>query len=349
MEAVVEEVVAGQGGAAVATDTAAAAVVEASGWLTTGSVFSTAVWIAIIGTGSLLAALYFLQDRLLYYPTIPGDARTNFLSARRFGLQQVLEEVVITTPDNVRLQAYFIKHSRSTDVPSILYFHGNAGNLSYRLPNIKRLHSSDVGCNVLILSYRGYGKSSGSPSESGLQIDAQAALDWLHAHPEIDPKKIVVFGRSLGGAVGIKLTSKNQDKVAALMVENTFTSIPDMIDIVLPFLTYFKLLSSNKWSSMETIKEITVPILFLCGAKDELVPSHMMKNLYEIVKDSNPDNQFSEFAEGHHMDTFMHPGYYVVVSKWLNKVFGVGPELLLKKKKNKHRHSDDESDDNLSD
>jgi len=288
--------------------------------LSAGEILQAGLWIIAIGTGSLLLAIYLLQDKLLYFPGMPPDAKTVFIPPSQFGLRHALHEIFITTPDNFKLQAYFVKHQHSKEVPTILYFHGNAGNLSYRLPNIKHLHGSDVGCNIFILSYRGYGKSEGTPTEQGLQIDAQTALDYLLGNPDIDTNKIVAFGRSLGGAVATKLTADNEDKIAALMIENTFTSIPDMIDVVMPWLRYFKSLCTNKWNTKEYISKVTVPVLLLSGLKDELVPSHMMKELYNLAEDA-ASRQLSEFADGHHMDTFTQPGYYDVVRNWLQKVF----------------------------
>lgn len=109
-------------------------------------------------------------------------------------------------------------------------FHGNAGNIGHRVP-IAKILEENLGCNVLMLEYRGYGLSTGEPNEAGINIDAQAALDYLRHQKETEGGKIIVYGQSLGGAVAIQLVAKNQEvgDILALVLENTFTSIKDMI------------------------------------------------------------------------------------------------------------------------
>ncbi|KAL6066747.1 bem46 protein, variant [Balamuthia mandrillaris] len=284
--------------------------------MTLGGIVETIIWIIAAGTGSLMLALYFFQNKLVYIPGFPLDARTVFISPEAVGLEDFFEEVMIPTQDGVKIQAYLFRHRNANEVPTILFCHGNAGNLSYRLYNISRLFSTAyLGCNVMIISYRGYGKSEGSPSEKGLQRDAQAALDYLCSLPDIDPHKIVLFGRSLGGAVALHLAAANEDKLAAVMVENTFTSIPDMIDVVMPWLSYFKMLCTNKWNSLQTVKDISLPILFISGERDELVPPAMMTRLYDAAE-SSAKKKFLSFPQGQHMDTESQSEYYESIRAW---------------------------------
>ena len=109
-------------------------------------------------------------------------------------------------------------------------FHGNAGNVGHRVP-IAKVIEENTGCSVLMLEYRGYGMSTGVPNEEGLMIDAQTGLDWIRSSNETKGNKIIVYGQSLGGAVGIQLAEKNQEAgdVAGLILENTFTSIRKLI------------------------------------------------------------------------------------------------------------------------
>lgn len=111
-----------------------------------------------------------------------------------------------------------------------MMFHGNAGNIGHRVP-IAKVLEENLGCNVLMLEYRGYGMSSGTPNENGLMIDAQTGLDWIRNDKETKGNKIVIYGQSLGGAVAIQLVERNQKAgdVAGLILENTFTSIRKMI------------------------------------------------------------------------------------------------------------------------
>lgn len=174
-----------------------------------------------------------------------------------------------------------------------------------------------VKCNVLIVEYRGYGRSTGVPSEIGLQIDAQTTLEYLHNRSDIAHNKIFVFGRSLGGAVAIDLAARNPEHLAALVVENSFTSVPDMVDIVLPFLRYFKFLSRNQWSSETKIASIKMPTLLLSGRLDELVPCSMMDRLYAAA--GSESKEFVPFPQGRHMETWAADGYYEAFSTWLRR------------------------------
>ena len=111
--------------------------------------------------------------------------------------------------DGTQLHLFLVKQSgeKSSKVPTVLYLHGNAGNIGHRLVNVQGLYTS-IGCNVALLEYRGYGRSEGTPSEEGLCMDAQAALDFLLTRTDINTEKILVFGRSLGGAVAIDLATR---------------------------------------------------------------------------------------------------------------------------------------------
>lgn len=123
----------------------------------------------------------------------------------------------------------------------MIYFHGNAGNVGARIPHIDILVKK-LNTNVLILAYRGYGHSEGTPSEDGLRLDAEATLDYALNDDEIDSSRVFVYGQSLGGAVAAQLTSNNSKKVKGLILENTFVSIGEMVDHLMPFVAKFKFL-----------------------------------------------------------------------------------------------------------
>jgi fermentation-respiration switch protein FrsA (DUF1100 family) len=118
-------------------------------------------------------------------------------------------------------------------------FHGNAGNIGHRVP-IAKVLEENLGCNVFMLEYRGYGLSTGTPDENGINIDAQTALDYIRNQKETEGGKIIVYGQSLGGAAAIQLVAKNQEAgdIVAMILENTFTSIREMIP---RFVTYWSL------------------------------------------------------------------------------------------------------------
>ncbi len=142
------------------------------------------------------------------------------------------EDLRIPTPDGETLGAFFIRPSNKgmANNVTMIMFHGNAGNIGHRVP-IAKIIEENTGCNVLMLEYRGYGMSTGTPDEAGLMIDAQSGLDWIRNGKETKGNRIVVYGQSLGGAVAIQLVAKNQeaDDVVALILENTFTSIRKLI------------------------------------------------------------------------------------------------------------------------
>lgn len=135
-----------------------------------------------------------------------------------------------------------------------------------------------TGCNVFMLEYRGYGISTGTPDESGLNMDAQTALDYLRDRAETRNHKIVVYGQSLGGAVGIKLVAKNQSQggkggdIVGLVLENTFLSMRKLIPSIMPPAKYLAYLCHQVWGSDGLIGGIKVPTLFLSGLQDEIVP-----------------------------------------------------------------------------
>lgn len=152
------------------------------------------------------------------------------------------ETVTLKTCDNITLHAFWIRQpeEKCKFSPTFVYFHGNAGNMGHRLQNAWGIYHN-LHSNVLMIEYRGYGLSKGSPSEKGLGIDGRTALDYLFTRHDLDHNQIILFGRSLGGAVAIDVASdiEYSDKIMCVIVENTFTSIPEMaIELVHPYVKY---------------------------------------------------------------------------------------------------------------
>ena len=170
-------------------------------------------------------------SEIIYPRNLPPDARTDVPRPPRFGISN-FQELMVPTPDGETLNAFHIRPANQQFARNvtILMFHGNAGNIGYRVP-IAKILANEQGCNVVMLQYRGYGLSTGTPNEKGLTIDAQTGLDYIRQQPEFKGHKIVIYGQSLGGAVGIGLVAKNQDRrdIAGLILENTFTSIRKLI------------------------------------------------------------------------------------------------------------------------
>ncbi|KAF8629930.1 hypothetical protein AX15_003185 [Amanita polypyramis BW_CC] len=314
---------------------------------------ATVATISAVGIG----LLYYGQGYLIYPSAFPPGARTEVPVPTDYGLPY--EDLPLKTPDGVTLRCYLITLRKSltsthpeyikpgfvagyeTDDelaasrPTVIMFHGNAGNHGHRIP-LARVFLLSMRCNVLMMSYRGYGLSEGSPSERGLCIDAQTALNYLLSHPVFSRNQIILYGQSIGGAVAIDLTSRNPGKIDALILENTFTSLPKLVPHALPVLGPFSFLCHQKWDSLSKIPLIpaTTPILMLSGMKDELVPKTHMRTLWEAIAKRGEKKtgggteykagleraSYKEFAGGNHNDTCIQPGYWNSVIEFIADV-----------------------------
>jgi len=212
----------------------------------------------------------YLEARNLFFPS----KKIEYTPAA-IGLE--FTDTYFKTEDGRTINGWFVpaKDSQYT----ILFFHGNAGNISHRLDKIKILNS--LGLNVFIIDYRGYGKSEGKPSEKGFYLDANAAYDYLVKIKRIDPGSIIVYGESLGGAVAIELCVKNNAK--ALITEETFTSVRDMGKVAYPYLPSFFV--SDRFNSLSRIEKINIPKLLIHSRNDNLVPFALAEKLYKKAKE----------------------------------------------------------------
>ncbi|GKZ88138.1 hypothetical protein AnigIFM59636_007098 [Aspergillus niger] len=263
--------------------------------------------LAVVASG----LLYFKQNELIYPRNVPVNARTNVPKPQQFGITDY-EDLQIPTPDGESLHALFIRPSRKRIGQNItvLMFHGNAGNIGHRIPIAKVLQDV-LGCNVLMVEYRGYGLSTGTPDETGLKVDAQTGLEYIQQRPETRDSKIVVYGQSLGGAVAINLVANNQANgaIAGLILENTFLSIRKLIPTVFPPARYLARFCHQYWTSEDILPKITqVPILFLSGLKDEIVPPSNMTQLFAICKSDR--KVWRTLPNGGHNDSVAEPGYF---------------------------------------
>ncbi|ETM01024.1 hypothetical protein L917_02332 [Phytophthora nicotianae] len=316
--------------------------------------------------GALLL-LYMYQDRLLYFPTIPGaskftkDNPPGYRHPGEFSIDY--EDLMIPCKDGVKINAWLMKQKEHTTRPTLIFFHGNAGSeliarillhsvktliltigllavdIGYRLPNAVQLFQK-VGVNVLLVDYRGFGHSEGTPSEEGIKLDAEAVLDAMHARTDIDSSKLVAFGRSLGGAVSVYLAEKEPSRVAAVVLENTFLSISAMVDALMPFLSYVKpLVLRMDWNNERAIQKIKQPILFIAGMQDELVPHSHMEKLRSLAASSQRVVWFP-VPGGTHNDSWLRGGdkYYSELRQFLDALGGDTTCLA----------SDESSDENVS-
>ncbi|KAG7211503.1 hypothetical protein KM043_010772 [Ampulex compressa] len=266
--------------------------------------------------------LYHREDQLMYHPELPTHSRVYVPAPSIYDLPY--QSIYTHSADGTMLHMFFISQpeDRVKQVPTILYLHGNAGNMGHRLRNVHGLYHN-VKCNILMLEYRGYGLSQGTPSEEGLYMDARAGIDYLSRRTDINTNEIIVFGRSLGGAVAIDLATRetSAQKIWCLILENTFTSIPDMAALFVQstFLRYLPLfIYKNKYMSISKICSVTIPTLFVSGLADKLVPPHMMQSLYKNCKSSC--KKILPIVGGTHNETWCRPGYYQSISSFLTEL-----------------------------
>ncbi|OWZ12459.1 Serine protease [Phytophthora megakarya] len=279
-----------------------------------------------ICVGALLL-LYMYQDRLLYFPTIPGaskftkDNPPGYIHPGEFSIDY--EDLMIPCKDNVKIHGWLMKQKDHTTCATLIFFHGNAGNIGYRLPNAVQLFRK-VGVNVLLVDYRGFGHSEGVPSEDGIKLDAEAVVDAMYARTDIDTSKLVVFGRSLGGAVSVYVAEKEPSRVAAIALENTFLSISAMVDALMPFLSYVKpLVLRMDWDSERGIQKVKQPILLIAGMEDELVPHFHMEKLRSLAISSQRVVWYP-VPGGTHNDSWLRGGdqYYLKLRQFLDGLDG---------------------------
>ncbi|EJT99519.1 alpha/beta-hydrolase [Dacryopinax primogenitus] len=322
------------------------------------TVAKTSFGTALVMVGGTMGALYYGQSALIYPSGIPQDSRTTVAVPTQYGMPY--DDIDLITPDNVKLKAYLMLNgyghddekevysaARAMRRPTVFLLHANAGNMGHRLP-LASIFYNKMHCNVFMLSYRGYGQSEGTPSEKGIRIDAETALQYITKHPVLKDTKIFLYGQSLGGAVALDLASRYATLIHAVIVENTFLSIPKLIPTVLPLLSPFSFLCHQIWDSETRIPFIpsTTPMLFLAGKRDELVHPTHMKRLYELACATEEDQNapavvmggvketdnggikldvdgerrvWWDCERGTHNDTCAQPGYWETVRDFVSR------------------------------
>ncbi|MEN8200239.1 MAG: alpha/beta hydrolase [Thermodesulfobacteriota bacterium] len=241
--------------------------------------------LGVLGYGTVLAFIYFYQGRLLYYPDFPSRQVETLPSA--VGLPY--ESVRLITGDTIHLDGWFIPVPEARGV--ILFCHGNAGNISHRLDSLLLFHK--LGFSCLIFDYRGYGRSQGSPSEAGTYLDVDAAWKHLVESRGVAPERIVLFGRSLGAAVAAHQAAKNRP--AALILESSFTSVPDMAAQLYPFLPA-RWLSRFDYDVRQQLQKIDCPLLVVHSRDDEIIPFSHGRALFAAAR---KPKDFLEIQGGH--------------------------------------------------
>lgn len=244
-------------------------------------------------------AAFVLQRRLMYFPD------TEHVAPTAFNLPGVKERI-LKAPDGARLVSWYAPAKLGQ--PTILYFHGNAGNLAGRSERVRRYVARGFG--VLFMSYRGYGGSSGIPSERANVADAKLAYDTL-IEDGLSPEEIVVYGESLGSGVAVQLAADNE--VGGVVLDAPYTTIVDVAALAYPYLPVRPFVF-DRYESVRYLPRVTAPLLVLHGEADRVIPVEMGKAIYAAA---NAPKEIVTFPNAGHSDHHLH-GSYEELFRWID-------------------------------
>lgn len=253
---------------------------------------------------AILVLVFLFQPRLVYFPMKGAYG----ITPQTYGL--AFERATLPTEDGEQLAAWWIP-APTPARGTVLLFHGNAGNISHRIDYAKMFYG--MGYNTLLMDYRGYGESTGAPSEQGTYRDAAASWAWLTAIKGVKPSDIVIFGESLGGGVATWLAAQQiQQASRALILASTFTSIPDLGAQVYPWLPV-RWLSRIQYDNLTNLKKIRAPVLIAHSTGDELIPYAHGQRLYAAALEPKT---FLQVSGGH------NEGFVFAREDWVGVVRG---------------------------
>jgi fermentation-respiration switch protein FrsA (DUF1100 family) len=230
----------------------------------------------------------------IYHPTrkvrsTPADVKLTY------------EDVTIETSDGVKISGWWVPAEKPRG--TVLFCHGNAGNIGDRLDTLVIINTLRL--NVLIFDYRGYGNSNSSPSEKGTYLDADAAWDYLVNEKKISAKQIIIWGRSIGGAVAARTAAKHS--AGLVIVESTFTSLKDLVNDLFVWVPSW-ILANYSYDTTYHLLNVSVPVLVIHSADDEIIPFQHGKNLYDSI---NAPKAFLEIKGSHNHGFIDSLGVYV--------------------------------------
>ena len=255
----------------------------------------------------LCLLLFFFQSHLIYFPQI---GKEDFVTPQQAGMDY--QDVAINSAGE-ELHGWLVPVPQARG--AVLFFHGNAGNVSHRLDYLRMFR--ELGFSVLIFDYRGFGKSSGEPSETGTYQDAEAAWNYLVETRRIAPSSIVLFGESLGGAVAAWLAARVKPR--ALIITSTFTSLPDLGAKLYPLFPV-RLLARYEYNTRKYLQAATCPVLIVHSREDEIVPFEHGEQLYTAAHEPK---QLLEIHGGHNTSLILsHDLWMKGVGAFLDRHMG---------------------------
>jgi fermentation-respiration switch protein FrsA (DUF1100 family) len=264
--------------------------------------------VVLVALGLLNGWMLLQQPGMIFFPYRDLDAVPSDWG-------YAYQDVSVTTADGVSLHGWYIPHPQAQRV--VLFFHGNAGNISHRGDSIAIFHR--LGLNVFIFDYRGYGRSDGTPSEQGLYRDAAAAWRYLTGTRGFDPGRIVLFGRSLGGAVAAQLAAT--ERPGALILESTLSSARDFARSVFPLLSRLVVVRYG-FDTVDSLARVHCPVLVIHSPEDEIMPFALGEKVYAAA--NQPKRLFE--LRGDHNGGFLQsqPGYQRELDRFITEFLGVG-------------------------
>lgn len=254
----------------------------------------------VIGFIAFILFVRYLEQKTLF---VPSKTIYNTPQSRKL----VFEDIYFPSGP-YKINGWFVAASPKS--PTLVYCHGNAGNIADRLDKIEMFHK--IGVNVFIFDYRGYGHSQGRPTEKGMYEDARAAYDYLLTRTDIDKNKIIGYGTSLGGSVAIDLAVQRQ--LQSVIIDSSFTSGADMARRIYPMIPTFFM--SVKLDSAAKIHSINIPKLFIHSTEDEVVPFKLGQKLFDMAP---PPKEFMTVRGGHNEPHWEQKGYKEDIERFLRK------------------------------
>ena len=243
---------------------------------------------------------YFVFFPVRTLPATPGDTNVTF------------EDVFFLSSNQYWIHGWFIP---GTSKYTLLWFHGNGGNIGHRTEEILMMHNS-LGVNIFIFDYRGYGRSEGKPSEQGVYQDAKAAIKYIQNRLEVDSSRIIYFGRSLGAAIAIHSASTHPP--SGMILVAPFTSLSDIAALTFPHLP-LKWLTRNRYNTISKIKELHTPLLIMHGDLDDVIPLTHSNRIFDAA--NQPKTLKVLVGAGHNDTHSIDPyNYWNILNDFINTI-----------------------------